>query len=214
MDFLQSESSGSPGGSDGKASACSVGDPGCISGLGRSPGEENGNLLQYSCLENFMDRGAWWATVDGVTKSQIWLSSFHFTSIQAVGNSSQSDIWQNAWLLNWILKCYWTTDSLSVPLELSLFLVNSWTQFPTMLQSVHESVLSCFSHVRLCVCVTLRTVACQTPLSKGFSRQEYWSGLPCPPTGYLPHPGIEPMCLVSSALAGGFFTTNTTWEAL
>ena len=48
-----------PGGSDGKASAYNVGDPGLIPGLGRSPGEGNGNLLQYSCLENPMDRGAW-----------------------------------------------------------------------------------------------------------------------------------------------------------
>ena len=50
---------GSPGGSDGKESACNAGDPGSISGLGRSPGEENGNPLQYSCLENSMDREAW-----------------------------------------------------------------------------------------------------------------------------------------------------------
>ena len=57
---------GFPRGSDGKASACNAGDPGLIPGLGRSPQEENGNLLQYSCLENPMDRGAWWATVHGV----------------------------------------------------------------------------------------------------------------------------------------------------
>ena len=48
-----------PGGSDGKASACNVGDPGLIPGLGRSPGEGSGNPLQYSCLENPMDGGAW-----------------------------------------------------------------------------------------------------------------------------------------------------------
>ena len=50
---------GFPGGSDGKAYACNVGDLGLIPGLGKSPGEGNGNLLQYSCLENSMDRGAW-----------------------------------------------------------------------------------------------------------------------------------------------------------
>ena len=50
-------------------SACSAGDPGSIPGLGRSPGEGNGNSLQYSCLENLMDGGAWQATVHGVTKS-------------------------------------------------------------------------------------------------------------------------------------------------
>ena len=53
---------GYPGGSDGKVSACNVGDQGSIPGLGRSPGEENGNPLQYSCLENSMDGGAWWVT--------------------------------------------------------------------------------------------------------------------------------------------------------
>ena len=51
--------------SDGKASACIAGDPGSIPGLGRSPGEGNGNPLQYSCLKNSMDRGAWWATTQG-----------------------------------------------------------------------------------------------------------------------------------------------------
>ena len=70
---------GFPGGSDGKESACNAGDPGLIPGLGRLPGEGNGNLLQYSCLENSMDRGAWWATVHGVTKSQTRLSDFTFT---------------------------------------------------------------------------------------------------------------------------------------
>jgi len=58
------------GGSDGNESACNMGDLGSILGLGRSPGEENGNPLQYSCLENSMGRGAWWATVHRVTKSQ------------------------------------------------------------------------------------------------------------------------------------------------
>ena len=59
-----------PGDSDGKESACSAGDPGSIPGSGISSGEGNGNPLQYSCLENFMDREAWWSIVHGVTKSQ------------------------------------------------------------------------------------------------------------------------------------------------
>ena len=58
-----------PGGSGGKESVCTVGDPGSIPRSGRSPGEGNGNPLQYSCLENSMDRGVWQATVHGVTKS-------------------------------------------------------------------------------------------------------------------------------------------------
>jgi len=72
-------------------------------------------------------------------------------------------------------------------------------------------VLSCFSRVQLFA--TLWTRACQAPLSMGFSRQEYWSGLPCPPPGDLPNPGIEPKSLMSPALTGRFFTTSTTWEA-
>ena len=58
-----------PGGSDDKASVCNAGDPGSIPGLGRSPGEGNGNPLQYSCLENPMEGGAWKATVHWVTES-------------------------------------------------------------------------------------------------------------------------------------------------
>ena len=59
-----------------KKSACNVGDLSLIPGLGRSPGEGNGNSLQYPCLENPMDRGAWWAIVHGVAKSWTRLSDF------------------------------------------------------------------------------------------------------------------------------------------
>ena len=65
---------GFSGGSDGKESSHSVGDLDSIPGLGRAPGVGHGNPLQYSCLENPMDRGAWWATVHGVTKSQTQLN--------------------------------------------------------------------------------------------------------------------------------------------
>ena len=64
---------GFPDVSDGKESACSVGDPGSIPGLGRSPRDGNGYPLQYPCLENLMDRGAWWAAAHGVPKSRAWL---------------------------------------------------------------------------------------------------------------------------------------------
>ena len=70
----------SPGGSDGKESACSAGVPSLIPGLGRSFGERNGYPLQYSCLENPMDRGAWWSTVHGAVESRVRLTlslSFH-----------------------------------------------------------------------------------------------------------------------------------------
>ena len=68
---------------------------------------------------------------------------------------------------------------------------------------MHAQLLSC---VRLSV--TLWTVACQAPLSMELSRQKYWSGLPCPPPGHLPDPGIKSISLESPALVGGFFTTE------
>ena len=72
-------------------------------------------------------------------------------------------------------------------------------------------VLSCFSHVQHFA--TLWTIAHQVPLSIGFSRQEYWSGLLCPPSEYLSNPRIKPASLMSPALPDGFFTTSATWEA-
>ena len=68
-------SSGFPAGSEVKASASNARDPGSIPGSGRSPGEGNGNPLSYSCLENPIDGGAWWATVHGVAKSRTRLSN-------------------------------------------------------------------------------------------------------------------------------------------
>ena len=58
------------------------------------------------------------------------------------------------------------------------------------------------------------TVARQAPSSMGFPRQKYWNGLPCPPPGHLPNPGIEPRSVLSPTLASRFFTMSTTWEAL
>ena len=72
-------------------------------------------------------------------------------------------------------------------------------------------MLSRFSCAQLFA--TLWTIAHQAPWSMGFSKKEYWSGLPCPPPGDLPYPGIEPAFLMSLALAGRFFTTRTAWEA-
>ena len=83
----------------------------------------------------------------------------------------------------------------------------------TILKIFCVCVLSQFSNVLLFA--NLLTLACQAPLSMGFSRQEYWSGLPCPPPGDLPNPEIKSTYPVSlPALAGKFFPTSTTWEAL
>ena len=76
---------GFPGGLDGKAFAYNVGDPGLIPGSGRSSGEGNGNPLQYSCLENPMDRGTWWATVHGVSKNRTWLSDLTWLCFHSLG---------------------------------------------------------------------------------------------------------------------------------
>ena len=80
---------GFPGGSEVKTSACNAGDLGLIPGSGRSPGEGNGNPLQYSCLENPMDGGAWWATVHRVARSwhiylYVLISSFLYSFFKGV----------------------------------------------------------------------------------------------------------------------------------
>ena len=99
------------------------------------------------------------------------------------------------------------TPKIEIALSLSyeICLWHSWN-----FRNLGTCMLSHFSCVQLFV--TLRTVAHQAPLSMGFSRQEYWSGLPFPPPGVLPNPRIEPASLLSPALAGEFFTTRVTWE--
>ena len=77
--------------------------------------------------------------------------------------------------------------------------------------SENRMCICALSHVRLFV--TPWAVACQAPHFMGFFREEHWSGLPCPPPGDLPDPGIETVSLTSPALAGRFFTTSATWEA-
>ena len=130
------------------ANAGDIRDAGSVPGVGRSRGGERGNALQYSRLENPMDRGAWRASVPGATQSRTRLSDRRLYLLYACG-------------------------------------------------------LSHFSRVQ--IFATLLTVPCQAPLSMGFSRREYWSGLPCPPPGDLPDPGIEPTSLT---LAGRLFTTE------
>ena len=99
---------GFPGGLDGKESAWNVGDPGLIPELGRFPGQENGNPLQYSFLESSMDRGAWWAIIHGVTKSWTLLKklSMHSTHNRNVASylitlifigSSGKPSWHGKW---------------------------------------------------------------------------------------------------------------------
>ena len=107
---------GYPGGSVVKISACQMGDAGLILGLGRFPGGGNGNPLQYSCLENPMDREAWWAAVHGVTDSWIQLSDWAHTQRWLAVTSLK--VFKNI-VLPWIyvfihniLKCEWQVSIL------------------------------------------------------------------------------------------------------
>ena len=85
-----------PGGLYYKESVCNSGDPGSIPGSGRSPGEGSGNLLQYSCYETSMDRGAWWATAHGVAKSCTQVSDlcyyYHLTKCCQIISQSQTPL--------------------------------------------------------------------------------------------------------------------------
>ena len=81
---------GFPGGSDCKTSACNAGDLALIPGWGKSPGEGNGNPLQYSCRGNPMDRGTWWATIHGVAKSRTRLSDF--TSLWLINDTKTAEV--------------------------------------------------------------------------------------------------------------------------
>ena len=103
------------------------------------------------------------------------------------------------------------------------FEIHHFTQHHAL--EIHPDCSGINACVCVCVCVCVKSLqlfltlwphglAHQAPLSMGFSRQEYWSGLPCPPPGDLPHPGIKPKSFTFPALAGGFFTTSATWEAL
>ena len=142
-------------------------------------------------LGNPGDRGASWATVHQSAKSQTWLRDYTTTSWDSVPTQhsiSTPHLWPLA-----------STSALSD------------SKNSTILDVLFSCVLSCFTRAPLFA--TAWTVGRQAPLSLGFSRQDYWNGLPCPPLGDLPNPAIKPASLMPPALAGGFFTTSTTREA-
>ena len=133
-------------------------------------------------------------------------------SLSYQGNLSILYRWQNRNFKKFsnFLKDAQKGNTGSSPRSFSFFI--SFQPYAIILCCVHACVLSHFSYVRLFT--KLWTLPRQAPLSMGFSRQEYWSGLPCPPPGDLPAPGTEPISLMSPALAGGFLTTSATVEAL
>ena len=130
-------------------------------------GEGDGTPLQYSCLENPVDGGAWKAAVHGVTKNQTCLSTCTHKILLLLSS---------VMALIFILLCPLVADE-------NVFICQKEPLAFMLLLLGH------FSHVQLCV--TLWTSAFQSSLSTGFSRQEYWSRLPCPPLGDLPDPGIK-----------------------
>ena len=127
----------------------------------------------------------------------------------------------------WLPATPWTAAH-QAPLSMGPSRREHWSGVPVMahFSIIYNILLFIFTRIykRACVsakllqyvwlCVTRWTVAHQAPLSMGFSRQEYWSGLPCIPPGNFPDPGIEPKSLTSPALAGRFFTTRAPWKAL
>ena len=143
---------------------------GLIPGEGRSPGEGNGNPLEHTCLRNLMNRGY-----------SPWGHKRFRHDLLTKQQQNPHD-------------CR-PASPRTQPFSLSLFFFS----LMKVLWSLHcVCMLSCFSHVRLFA--TPWTVACQAPLSMEFSRQEYWNGLPLPPAGNLPDPGIEPTSPAALAL--------------
>ena len=142
--------------------------------------------------ELVMDREAWRATIHGVAKGQTWLSDW--TEL----NSHL--LFTLPWKLNlhFILTQGPSPNPILAFLLLDFLLWSLWgSHFLPLLPQIHAAVamLGRFSRARLCA--TPGTVACQAPLSMGFSRQEYWRGVPRPPPGDLPNSGIEPTSYIS-----------------
>ena len=161
---------GCPNSSDGKASTCNAGDRDSVPLLGRFPGEGNDDPLQYSCLENSIDRGVWRAIVCGITKSLTWrMTHTHIHNMSAAAKLHQLcpilyDPIDGSPLGSTVPGILQTRT-----LEWVATSFNAW-KWKVKVKSL--------SHVRLCA--TPWTAAPQAPLSMGFSRQEYWSGLPLP----------------------------------
>ena len=116
-------------------------------------------------------------------------------------------------LSGWVIYSLKKKYSIFLSLIHSLMLLNLVSILIPLWNPVLLNIcmLSHFSCIRLFA--NLWTIACQASLSMGFSRQEYWSGLPLLSLGDLPDPGIKPTSLMSLELAGGFFTTSSAWEA-
>ena len=143
-----------PSGSDGKESACNTGDLGSIPGSGRSPGEGNGYPLQYSCLENSMDRAAWQATVHGVPKSWTQLSDQHF-------HFNRPNRLAQPILFRTLPLAYHLTQSLFYDkvLDISHNLLKTILKVKNRMTVCIQMVASVFA-VYSCDCVAIRAAVC------------------------------------------------------
>ena len=142
-----------------------------------------------------MGGGAWWAAVHGVAKSLTRLSDFTFTfHFHALEKEMATHSSVLAWRIPGMGWASWAAIYGVAP---------SQTRLKRLSSSSSSTCAESLSHVQLFA--TLGAVAHQAPLSTGFSRQEHWSGLPLPPPGDLPNPGIEP---TSPALESGFLPTE------
>ena len=126
------------------------------------------------------------------------VTSFYFACSYSLNNVTSS-------LCTWMIEIHllWLNSNLLFILQMELVFISIYV--------VYIYILRNFSHVWLFA--TLWIIALQAPLSMGFSRQEHWSGLPCPPLGDLPDLGIQPVSLTSPALEGRLFNISVTWEA-
>ena len=161
--------------------------------------------LDWPPVQAFLHHGRWLPQDDKshcVSASQvsavITLADGSLTK-KSQGQGQNHSVWNPGGAVQWRSSCLPQLLSSHLPSHSLLM------PFPP-----HRKCLD--DHVGVRPFVTLWTVACQSPPSMGFSRQEYWNGLPCPPPGDLPDPGIKPTSFMSLALAGGFFTTSATWD--
>ena len=220
-----------PGGansSDSKESACSAGDPGSIPGSGRSPGEGNGNPLQYSCLENSMERIAWRATVHGVEKSWIKPGNFHFISqvvpvvknpaasggdtrdaslIPGLGRSSGGGIGnllQNSCLGNPMDRGTWRATVHGV--------AKSWTRLSNWTHT-HTSLTYQLSSVAQSCPTVCDPMECRPPGSsiQGIFQARILERVAMPSSrgSFWPRDWTLVSCI-----AGGFFILWSTWETI
>ena len=152
------------------------------------------------------------------TNNFIWVEEYHRRIARNTSSSTKLPGWppclSGLASLPWFpLLLKWGQGGVIAP-ALQGYLKIEWVTYFwgfKKLPILKYYMLSHFSHVWLFV--TLWTVIHQAPMSMGFSRQEYWSGLQCPSPEGLPDPGMEPTSLLSPVLAGEFLTTSTTWEA-